>query len=222
MNAWHEELKDWEGTAEALVARVGRLVGEDVPADEFAPNVRLLRHYQSIGAVSKPERRGKEAIYGYRQLLEVMVVRTMVLDGWPLAKIAEMTSAATEDELVAMLPARGPGGGSPRNAAQELVSRYVRKSGQASTRGPRAEDMDVDYSIVPEVARASMRFRGDEDGTPDIRELIELEPAPGIRVSVDRRELQRLGAREIRALGDAVERALTDARRRVRGGKDDD
>ena len=225
MDPWHERWRHWEGTAEELVEAVSRIVGEEVPDEEFAPNVRLLRHYQSIGAVTRPERRGKEAIYGYRQLLEVMAVRTLVLDGWPLAKIAELTSAATEGELIDLLPRGRRRRERASRAARDLVARFARES-----------DVDIDMDMAEELGAAdasphedtpayravSRASRPGPDRADALRELIELEPMRGVRVTVAREDLQRLGARDIRALGDAVERALTEARRRVRGGTDDD
>jgi hypothetical protein len=39
------------------------------------------------------------AVYGYRQLLEIVAARVLVADGWPLAKIAEHFAHIADAEL---------------------------------------------------------------------------------------------------------------------------
>lgn len=84
------EFEGWTGD----VSELARLAGEILAARGLAdastePTVRVIRDYAQRGIVSRAERQGKEAIYGYRQLLEFVAARVLVADGWPLAKIAE-------------------------------------------------------------------------------------------------------------------------------------
>ena len=80
----------WTGNADELAASASEILGERGLADDpVSPNVRLIRDYGHRGIVDKPERRGKEAIYSFRHLLQFVAARSLVSDGWPLAKIAE-------------------------------------------------------------------------------------------------------------------------------------
>src|SRR5262245_45122322 len=94
------ELEGWTGD----VTELARLAGEILAARGLAdastePTVRVIRDYAQRGIVSRAERQGKEAIYGYRQLLEFVAARVLVGDGWPLAKIAEHFAHIADSEL---------------------------------------------------------------------------------------------------------------------------
>jgi hypothetical protein len=84
--------------------------------------------------MTRAERRGREGVFGLRQLLEYLAARALLRDGWPLAKIAAFTSRASEAELAALLPAppraAGPRG---RTRAQDLVSQFRAKSSGPGT-----------------------------------------------------------------------------------------
>lgn len=184
--------KHWTGNAEELVEEIGRLVGESVPDKEFAPNVRLLRYYQSAGAVSKPERQGKEAIYQYRHLIEVLVARALVLDGWPVQKIANITGPASDEELLAMLPlVPSPELRESRrtNKAQKLVAQFALESSAAE------DEVRVSESMAPYSAN-------------EWREVTELDLPFGSRLSIDAERLRRLTPTQMRTLTEAVERGL--------------
>ena len=70
------EEKNWEGTAEALASHARdwmRLKGFGDPS--FQPNERLIRDYVARNILSKPERKGKEAIFGFEQLVQFLACR---------------------------------------------------------------------------------------------------------------------------------------------------
>ena len=84
------KFESWSGDARDLVRSAGEiLVSRGLAHASSGANVRLLRDYAQRGIVSRAERHGKKAVYGYRQLLEFVAARILVGDGWPLAKIAE-------------------------------------------------------------------------------------------------------------------------------------
>jgi len=113
--------KDWEGTAESLAETAGRLIqGEDGFGEaDFAPNERLVRDYVARGIVGKPERRGKEAIFGFEQLVQFLACRAMLADGWPLSKIAEDFRHATFEDTLALVPGETRG-----NEALNLIESF--------------------------------------------------------------------------------------------------
>jgi DNA-binding transcriptional MerR regulator len=51
-------------------------------------NPRLVRHYTTIGLIDRPARVGKEARYGYRHLLQLLVLRRLLSDGYSAQTIA--------------------------------------------------------------------------------------------------------------------------------------
>ena len=62
-------------------------------------NVRLLRHYVSVGVVDKPSRRGRISFYRCRQLMQYCVGRCLVLQGFSLRKVADNTTRLTTTGL---------------------------------------------------------------------------------------------------------------------------
>jgi hypothetical protein len=237
---WREAHRDWAGSADELVKLLRRLIRERaVPVAGSKPNVRLLRHYVSVGAVSRPERIGREAHFGYRHLVEYLVVRVLLEDGWPLAKIAELTSRASLDALLDYFESEPPTGahvaareeqeietGSVRERrsfrAKDLVARYMLKAGEGAP-GPEVPD-----SRTAALYRTSLRGRRlagrwfdseVEQSSEGRREVVRVTVEPGFVLEFDREVLDRMSRGEIESLIERTRRAL-ESERRGRGEDD--
>ena len=105
MNKQLEKLRnDFQGGAEALIEKaqeIAKALNLDQEGNEG--NERLLRHYVSMGVVDKPSREGRDALYGFRHLVQFVAARRLLAEGFPLAKIAGYTGAVTTDVLVSYL-----------------------------------------------------------------------------------------------------------------------
>jgi DNA-binding transcriptional MerR regulator len=105
MNKYLELLRnDFQGNADALIVKaqeVAKTLNLDQEAAEG--NERLLRHYVSMGVVDKPSREGRDALYGFRHLVQFVAARRLLAEGFPLAKIAKYTGAVPTDALTANL-----------------------------------------------------------------------------------------------------------------------
>ncbi|RPJ87633.1 MAG: MerR family transcriptional regulator [Acidobacteria bacterium] len=66
-------------------------------------NARLVRHYTGLGLVDRPGRAGKEARYGYRHLLQLLVLRRLLQDGYTSQAIRGVTDSRSDGELEALL-----------------------------------------------------------------------------------------------------------------------
>lgn len=64
---------------------------------------RTVRHYQSKGIIDPPEKEGKEAIYGFRHLLQALLIRKMLIRKIPADKIAEMLEDKENDVYIKLL-----------------------------------------------------------------------------------------------------------------------
>ena len=105
-----DELADWRGTAAELADKLNEVL-EGVPSltdDAGTANERLVRHYVQLGVLTTPEREGREALFGLRQIVEFLAARYLLKDGWPLAKIAELVSATGVEGLTQMIPTDRP------------------------------------------------------------------------------------------------------------------
>jgi len=118
-----DDLAEWRGTAAELADRLNAaLTGIPSLADDAgSANERLVRHYVQVGVLTAPEREGREALFGLRQVVEFLAARYLIKDGWPLAKVAEMVRATDLDGLAGMIPTYRP-----RTRAEEVVAKYRR------------------------------------------------------------------------------------------------
>jgi DNA-binding transcriptional MerR regulator len=105
MNKYLEALRnDFQGGADALIDKAKDLA-KTLKLDQEATegNERLLRHYVSMGVVDKPSREGRDALYGFRHLVQFVAARRLLAEGLPLAKIANYTGAVPTDALAAYI-----------------------------------------------------------------------------------------------------------------------
>ena len=105
MNKYLEALRnDFQGSAEALIDKAQE-VAKTLKLDQEATegNERLLRHYVSMAVVDKPSREGRDALYGFRHLVQFVAARRLLAEGFPLAKIAIYTGKVPTDALTAYL-----------------------------------------------------------------------------------------------------------------------
>ena len=83
MNKHLEQMrKDFQGSADDLIVsaqEVAKILNLDQEATEG--NERLVRHYVSVGVVDKPTREGRDALYGFRHLVQLWLQD----DYWPKA-----------------------------------------------------------------------------------------------------------------------------------------
>jgi len=112
--------ENWTGNAEAL----GKLVKfwlrkKNIGDLSFEPNERLVRDYVTRSILSRPERSGKEAIYGFKQLVQFIACRAMIEDGWPLSKISEDFQISSINEIINLIP-----GESIENDSLSLISEF--------------------------------------------------------------------------------------------------
>ena len=105
MDALLERLKTgFQGNADALLAAAQELV-KTLNLDQEAGegNERLLRHYVSMGVVDKPAREGRDALYGFRHLVQFVAARRLLAEGFNLAKIAKYTAVVPTEALTSYL-----------------------------------------------------------------------------------------------------------------------
>ena len=65
----------------------------------FIPNERLVRGYVTEETLPRPDRKGKESIYGYNHLIYFLACRDLFSENWPLAKIGEHFRSISFEEI---------------------------------------------------------------------------------------------------------------------------
>ena len=223
--------KDWEGTAESLAETAGNLMqGEDGFGEaDFAPNERLVRDYVARSIVGKPERRGKEAIFGFEQLVQFLACRAMLADGWPLSKIAEDFRHANFEDTLALIP-----GEQRSNEALNLIESFKEESVFKSerimeSRPPRSMSRPVSMDMASEESdarspsfrqrqRRNYEYRSDIGDAlrrmgSDFRNVVKydftaLQLATWLTLFIDRDRADRITVDEAEAIGRAVTAGL--------------
>ena len=69
--------------------------------DQVTP--RLIRHYNTQGMLDEPDKEGREARYTYRHLLQILVVRRLLAEGYASHVIGNLATSKRNDELEALL-----------------------------------------------------------------------------------------------------------------------
>ena len=116
--------ENWTGNAESLAKLVQFWLRKKNIGDmSFEPNERLVRDYVTRNILNRPERSGKEAIYGFKQLVQFIACRAMIEDGWPLSKISEDFQISSINEIINLIP-----GENIENDSLSLISEFKSES----------------------------------------------------------------------------------------------
>ncbi len=130
-----------------LVAAANALLPEFLPAAEDRPgsagkvreevNARLVRHYASLGLLDDNTREGREARYVFRHLLQLLLVRRLLTEGYPAAVIAKLIAGKGDAELRALLQGGASVSATPANPALDFLA-GVRRRLQSPAPAPAA------------------------------------------------------------------------------------
>ena len=236
-----DDLTDWRGTAAELADRLNQLLG-GIPSltdDAGAANERLVRHYVQVGILTPPEREGREALFGLRQVVEFLAARYLLKDGWPLAKVAELVRTTDVEGLAQLIPAERP-----RTRAEEVAAKYrgLRGDTPASIRAntpaaKRAADcfalappptagaavqqamkLETPLSVAAGISRRrvsleeNLKALGNTAGRADRSRIVRIELTPWCHVHVDLAALGEMSEDTPDILGAALTQALQEER----------
>jgi hypothetical protein len=206
---WQSRYQEWEGSVEELEGLISEVAKSlPVTTKETMPNVRLIRHYVSIGAVSRPERRGKDAVYSFRQVVECIAVRMLLADRWPLSKIAEMTGGASVQDLMKFIPLENNTPNVQRNSAQALVEKFSSQISPKSTaRSPALREASNATHRELDLQSDLFAF-GSKTGEPERLSIIRLQVAPWCHVDIEETALDRLTTEDTKRAGDMLHKLL--------------
>lgn len=92
-----------------FVAVANQLLPEFLPAPiagnrgQEPVNPRLVRHYTTQGLLDKPLKQGREVRYLYRHVLQLLIVRRLLAEGYSVTAIASLLGGQTNAELEQLL-----------------------------------------------------------------------------------------------------------------------
>ena len=178
-----DELADWRGTAADLADKCNEVLA-GVPSltdDAGSANERLVRHYVQVGVLTAPEREGREALFGLRQILEFLATRYLLKDGWPLAKAAEIVRTTDVTGLAQLIPSERP-----RTRAEEVVAKFRRpprpalEDAPASMSAPRKVE---NFRLAPGEPPPAAHRR------PAVQHAMKLETPLSLAADISRRRV---------------------------------
>lgn len=208
-----DDLADWRGTASELADRLNEVLA-NVPAladDAGAANERLVRHYVQVGVLTAPDREGREALFGRRQVIEFLAARYLLRDGWPLAKVAEMVRATDLDGLAGMIPSDRP-----RTRAEEVVAKY--RTSRAPTARVASSVAGMPLTVAAGISRRrvsleeNLKTLGNDAGRPERSRMVRIELTPWCQVHIDATKLDEMSEDIPETLGAALTQALLEER----------
>lgn len=140
--------KGWgEGVPlDKLLSRVNQVAAKLLPIGDTADSrisqtlvPRTFRHYQTLGCVDAPEKRGRNASYGHRHFLQALLVRRLLADGVPARKMSGLVTGY-DDELKQMIlggveMVMRPGGGGEAAARPNRYQETLRACAENSVSG---------------------------------------------------------------------------------------
>jgi DNA-binding transcriptional MerR regulator len=198
------------GAAE-LAGEAAKILAESGLAQERGtvselPDERTIRYYLTEGLVSPAEeKQGTASVFGYRHLLELLVVKKLQSEHLPIRKIRDLVDGRTERELERLLGAEG--GTAVRNEALSYLEKLLMKPAQSSSPAPRmlrqqVPTMESMASSPAPLAPPSMQT----SATGGTWSRIELEP--GLELHVHDQYQPPREAKGLRRLTQSVLRVI--------------
>lgn len=155
-------------TLEELVDIANQRLPEVSPKEKAHTRVReavtprLVRHYTSLGMLDEPLKEGREARYTYRHLLQLLLIRRLLAEGYGASAIGGLAIARTNDELEALLQGEmqltiAPVNSAPVNSALAYLQQIQQAARPAPS--PSAGAQKGDRQSGPSTAPATSSVR---------------------------------------------------------------
>ena len=194
------------GVAE-LAGEAARILTESGLAQERGtvsevPDERTIRYYLAEGLVPPAEdKQGTASVFGYRHLLQLLVVKKLQSEHLPIRKIRDLVDGRTERELERLLGAEGST--AVKNEALSYLEKLLMKptAPLSSPPAPQAASMEALSSPAPAPPQRSPASIG--SGTWS---RIEIEP--GLELHIHDQYQPPSEARGLRRLTQSVLRVI--------------
>ena len=208
-------IEDLSAIADEVLAALG--VGDAEEAGSINP--RLIRDYAARGILSRPERVGKEALYRYQHLAELVAARVLLNDGWPLAKVADYVASARLDDLAAWAAPQSPAKSALR-AIKDIRDRSRAPSSTKRAAPPRAEHITSRQVRLAELRSHLPHQLGEIDQAyldPVQTDYASVSFAEDLHLFIGTARLRSLTLDQAEAIGRAITASLIQLR--PKGGK---
>ncbi|MBD1913655.1 MULTISPECIES: MerR family transcriptional regulator [unclassified Leptolyngbya] len=127
---------------EELVQIANELLPQFLPEEKAHTRVReevtprLVRHYTSQGMLDEPLKEGREARYTYRHLLQVLLVRRLLTEGYGASVIDTLARSKPDPDLEALLQGGAQLTVTPANPALAFLQQIQQRQPDAARQAP--------------------------------------------------------------------------------------
>jgi DNA-binding transcriptional MerR regulator len=140
------------------------------------PDERTVRYYLTEGLLSPAEeKQGTASVFGYRHLLQLLVVKKLQAEHLPIRKIRDLVDGRTERELERLLGAEGGASARKNEALSYLEQLLTKPSAPQSAQPPAARSVTMSPPPAPQSSSAST-------GGAGTWSRVELEPGLELHV----------------------------------------
>ena len=198
-----QDHQDASWSADEFVDVVNRLLPDFLPEDSSSSrvrdevNLRLVRHYTSLGMLDEPFKDGKKAVYRYRHLLQMLLVRRMLSQGYGSAAIEAFPRQQTDSQLYRLitgqleLAVRS-------NPALDYLEALRKRSGISPVAAPAPPPVSAPAPAAP---------------GPSLEKWYHLNLLPGLELHI-RRDFKPSSGAVVDQIAAVVRDALNDLRRK--------
>ena len=146
------------------------------------PDERTVRYYLTEGLLSPAEdKQGTASVFGYRHLLQLLVVKKLQAEHLPIRKIRDLVEGRTERELERLLGAEG-GVAAKKNEALSYLEQLLTKPHAAPPQqSPQASQSPRRAALIESLAQSAPQASASSSGA-GTWSRIELEPGLELHV----------------------------------------
>ena len=203
MRKWLEEARRrrYVGVAE-LAQEAARILAESGMAQQARgtvtelPDERTVRYYLTEGLIPPAdEKQGTASVFGFRHLLQLLVVKKLQAEHLPIRAIRELVTGKTERQLERLLGGEQEGGAGAAGRSEALG--YLESLLRKGAPPPSAPLPPAQSSMPPARAPGPAASAGPPPPSASTRETwarVELEPGLEVHVSDSYRAPQEEGA----------------------------
>ena len=146
------------------------------------PDERTVRYYLTEGLLSPAEeKQGTASVFGYRHLLQLLVVKKLQSEHLPIRKIRDLVDGRTERELERLLGAEGGAASAKKNEALSYLEQLLTKPSAAPQSPPAPAASPRRAASVESLAQSAPQAPAASGGT-GTWSRIELEPGLELHV----------------------------------------
>jgi len=107
------------------LAELGMLGAAPDARVSAAPDARTVRYYTTLGLLDRPRIENRQARYGQRHLLQLLVIKILQSQDLPLARIQELMYGRSDAELQQVIDSLPPAGEETAPEPPALMLREV-------------------------------------------------------------------------------------------------